>query len=228
MSETGVVPDAPRKRLGMGKAKPLLLDAAREVFATRGFRGARTKEIADRAGVSEALLYRHFGSKAGLFEEAILEPVNAFVEEFVERWKVEYDPSRPFDETVGGFMEGMYDLMRKHRSAVLALLAAQAFEDETNGHGVPKPLLRSLIVPLQEIARVESTSRHFVPAPETTARVAVTLAVAMGLLEDFLYGPPDSPAVSREAVISEMTMMVATGISQRANMEREWKPKRRS
>ena len=81
MSTAPAEPEPPRKRLGMGQAKPLLLEAAREVFALRGFRGARTKEIADKAGVSEALLYRHFGSKAGLFEEAILEPVNSFVGE---------------------------------------------------------------------------------------------------------------------------------------------------
>lgn len=215
--------DQPRKRLGMGQAKPLLLDAAREVFATRGFRGARTKEIADRAGVSEALLYRHFGSKAGLFEEAILEPVNSFVREFVERWRTEWDQTRPFHETVGAFMEGMYDLMREHRSAVLALLAAQAFEDEMNGQAGHRPLF-AMLKDLEEVASVESKSRHFIPEPALTTRVAVTLAVAMGLLEDFLFGPPDSPGVTREAIIAEMTMMVATGIAMRSSMLERWEP----
>jgi AcrR family transcriptional regulator len=207
----------------MGQAKPLLLDAAREVFATRGFRGARTKEIADKAGVSEALLYRHFGSKAGLFEEAILEPVNLFVGEFVERWRTEWDQTRPFHETVGAFMEGMYDLMREHRSAVLALLAAHAFEDEMNGQAPHRPLFGNL-ASLEEVASVESKSRHFLPEPALTTRVAVTLAVAMGLLEDFLFGPPDSPSVSREAIIDEMTMMVVTGIAQRARMMPKTEP----
>ena len=54
--------------------------------------------------------------------------------------------------------------------------------------------------------------------------MAVTLAVAMGLLEDFLFGPPDSPNVNREAVITEMTMMVATGISQRSRMTERYEP----
>jgi AcrR family transcriptional regulator len=202
----------------MGQAKPLLLDAAREVFATRGFRGARTKEIADKAGVSEALLYRHFGSKAGLFEEAILEPVNAFVGEFVERWRTEWDQTRPFHETVGAFMEGMYDLMQEHRSAVLALLAAEAFEDEMNGQAHHRPLFGNLVADLEEIASVESKSRHYLPEPALTTRVAVTLSVAMGLLEEFLFGPPESPSVTREAIINEMTMMVTTGIAQRARM----------
>ena len=222
MSTAPAQPEQPRKRLGMGQAKPLLLDAAREVFALRGFRGARTKEIADKAGVSEALLYRHFGSKAGLFEEAILEPVNSFVREFFERWRTEWDQTRPFHETVGAFMEGMYDLMREHRSAVLALLAAQAFEDET-GEADHRPLF-GILGDLEEIASVETKSRHFDPDPALTTRVAVTLAVAMGLLEDFLFGPSDSPNVNREAIITEMTMMVATGISQRAKMTERYEP----
>jgi AcrR family transcriptional regulator len=223
MSTAPAQPEPTRKRLGMGQAKPLLLDAAREVFALRGFRGARTKEIADKAGVSEALLYRHFGSKAGLFEEAILEPVNSFVGEFVERWRTEWDQSRPFHETVGAFMEGMYDLMREHRSAVLALLAAEAFEDEMNGQTDHKPLF-GMLKDLEEVASVESKSRHFDPDPALTTRVAVTLAVAMGLLEDFLFGPSDSPHVTREAIITEMTMMVTTGISQRSNMTQRFEP----
>jgi AcrR family transcriptional regulator len=223
MSTAPAQPEPTRKRLGMGQAKPLLLDAAREVFALRGFRGARTKEIADKAGVSEALLYRHFGSKAGLFEEAILEPVNSFVGEFVERWRTEWDQSRPFHETVGAFMEGMYDLMREHRSAVLALLAAEAFEDEMNGQTDHKPLF-GMLKDLEEVASVESKSRHFDPDPALTTRVAVTLAVAMGLLEDFLFGPSDSPHVTREAIITEMTMMVTTGIAQRSNMTQRFEP----
>ena len=225
MTTAPAPPEQPRKRLGMGRAKPLLLDAAREVFATRGFRGARTKEIADKAGVSEALLYRHFGSKAGLFEEAILEPVNSFVAEFVERWRTEWDQTRPFHETVGAFMEGMYDLMREHRSAVLALLAAQAFEDEMGGSSDHRPLF-GMLADLEEIASVESKSRHFIPEPALTTRVAVTLAVAMGLLEDFLFGPPEAQNVTRESVISEMTMMVVTGISQRAKVLDGFEPDR--
>lgn len=226
MSTAPAPPEQPRKRLGMGQAKPLLLDAAREVFATRGFRGARTKEIADKAGVSEALLYRHFGSKAGLFEEAILEPVNSFVSEFVERWRTEWDQTRPFHETVGAFMEGMYDLMREQRSAVLALLAAQAFEDDTNGQTEHRPLF-GMLKDLEEVATVESQSRRFIPEPALTTRVAVTLAVAMGLLQDFLFGPPEASNVTREGIITEMTMMVTTGIAMRSAMTEQWEPEPR-
>ncbi len=43
-----------------------VLFAAREVIARKGKRGATTREIADVAGVNEATLFRHFGSKGAL------------------------------------------------------------------------------------------------------------------------------------------------------------------
>lgn len=42
--------------------------AAREIFAVRGPHGTTTREIADRAGVNEATLFRHFGNKIALLD----------------------------------------------------------------------------------------------------------------------------------------------------------------
>jgi AcrR family transcriptional regulator len=54
-----------------------ILSAAYEVFIEQGYSGARTKEIADRAGVTEAFLYRHFASKDEMYQTAIIEPFRA-------------------------------------------------------------------------------------------------------------------------------------------------------
>jgi AcrR family transcriptional regulator len=43
-----------------------ILTAAREVIGRKGKRGATTREIADVAGVNEATLFRHFGTKEAL------------------------------------------------------------------------------------------------------------------------------------------------------------------
>jgi TetR/AcrR family transcriptional regulator len=47
------------------------MDAALTVFAQRGFRGTRTKEIAQVAGISETLIFQHFKSKEDLYREAL-------------------------------------------------------------------------------------------------------------------------------------------------------------
>jgi len=45
-----------------------IIRAAARVFADKGFHGATTRALAMAAGVSEALLYRHFPSKEALYE----------------------------------------------------------------------------------------------------------------------------------------------------------------
>lgn len=44
-----------------------LLDAARHLFARRGFAAAGVREISTRARLNVALIHHHFGSKAGLY-----------------------------------------------------------------------------------------------------------------------------------------------------------------
>jgi TetR/AcrR family transcriptional regulator len=44
-----------------------LIDVALDVFSRQGFRGATTKEIAAEAGVTEAIIFRHFPSKEALY-----------------------------------------------------------------------------------------------------------------------------------------------------------------
>lgn len=48
-----------------------LIDAAARVYAAVGFRGATTRRIAEEAGVNEVTIFRLFGSKAALIEEAL-------------------------------------------------------------------------------------------------------------------------------------------------------------
>ena len=43
-----------------------IIEATRELFAAKGSRGTTTREIAERAGVNEATVFRHFGTKAEL------------------------------------------------------------------------------------------------------------------------------------------------------------------
>lgn len=48
-----------------------LLRSSLELLAERGYKGATTREIAARAGVSEVTLFRHYASKEELMREAI-------------------------------------------------------------------------------------------------------------------------------------------------------------
>jgi TetR/AcrR family transcriptional regulator len=52
-----------------------IVAAAAEVFAAKGFEGARIDEIADQAGVNKAMLYYHVGDKEHLYGVVLLESI---------------------------------------------------------------------------------------------------------------------------------------------------------
>jgi AcrR family transcriptional regulator len=55
-----------RTNAGVEETRSRILAATREIFERNGTRGTTTREVAERAGVNEATLFRHFGSKAAL------------------------------------------------------------------------------------------------------------------------------------------------------------------
>jgi AcrR family transcriptional regulator len=68
-----------RKRLSRADRQAQILQAAREVFLESGLSGTRTREIALRAGITEAYLYRHFKSKDDLYSLAVEAPLERLV-----------------------------------------------------------------------------------------------------------------------------------------------------
>jgi TetR/AcrR family transcriptional regulator len=55
------------ERLKYEERRHFILQAALDVFAEKGFQGAKTREIAKRAGVSETLIFRYFPTKEDLY-----------------------------------------------------------------------------------------------------------------------------------------------------------------
>jgi AcrR family transcriptional regulator len=64
-----------RERLPQAERREQILLAARQVFLESGFTGARTREIAERAGITEAFLFRRFTSKEEMYQAAVEQPV---------------------------------------------------------------------------------------------------------------------------------------------------------
>jgi AcrR family transcriptional regulator len=67
-SETAAVarPAESVKHAGVEETRTRILSAARAIYASKGSRGTTTREVAERAGVNEATLFRHFGTKGQL------------------------------------------------------------------------------------------------------------------------------------------------------------------
>ena len=63
--------------------------AAIEVFAEKGYDGARMQEIADRAGANKAMIHYYFTSKDALFEAIIKETFEKLFKLFADVWHFE-------------------------------------------------------------------------------------------------------------------------------------------
>ena len=77
-----------------------LVGVGRQAFAERGFDGVSMEEIAARAGVSKPVVYEHFGSKEGLYQEVVRREMARLEEAITSsiqtgRWRerIEGDPS---------------------------------------------------------------------------------------------------------------------------------------
>ena len=69
-------------RMRAEESRRQLLEAAADIFATRGYRGATTAELARAAGITEPILYRHFDNKLDLF----ITLVDVVGEEVIAAW----------------------------------------------------------------------------------------------------------------------------------------------
>jgi len=71
------------RRLKAAERRASILAVARVLFADQGYHGVSVDDIARRLGVSPAVLYRHFPSKAALYE-AVLEEMTARRQSYIE------------------------------------------------------------------------------------------------------------------------------------------------
>jgi AcrR family transcriptional regulator len=69
---------ATRLRLSADERRRAVLDTACRVFSKSSYRGATTADIARAAGITEPILYRHFGSKRDLYLACLDDAWRAF------------------------------------------------------------------------------------------------------------------------------------------------------
>jgi AcrR family transcriptional regulator len=204
-----------RTRRQRGEARAELLEAARHLFNDRGYADTSTREIAERAAVSETLMFRYFGSKAGLYRAAVVQPFLDFVDEFTQvsaeasfEMEDEYEASRQF-------LGGLYDVFHNHGGLVTMFFAAEtALSSDLAESGVLADVSERLQA-LVDIGREQLKRRHHVELkhPWLTTRVTLAMVAGMATFGSSFYG---SQRPSRVAIIDELAQVVLHGHVHRA------------
>ncbi len=128
-----------RKRLSAEARRRLIIDAARDVFLENGEAGARLRDIADRAGITEAYLYRYFTSKAELYHAAVFEPVERIIDEF----EVKLDELMATNGMTGAELVGrLNEVMLEFMVAAVPYLGVALFSDLAVENSFYKTTLR--------------------------------------------------------------------------------------
>ena len=92
-------------RLPRDQRRVQLLDAASEVFASKGYHAAAMDDIADAAGVSKPVLYQHFPSKLDLYLDLLDQSCDRLVEVVEEALASTDDNADRVIATVAAFYE---------------------------------------------------------------------------------------------------------------------------
>lgn len=156
---------------------------ARHLFSQKGFDGTTTKEIAQRAGVSEAIIFRHFATKQDLYA-AILDDQIGSADE-VEFWRhihelAEANRDRELFEAISRRM------IEKHRrdDSFLRLLLYSALEDNKFSEMVYEARVKDFYAFLTGYIRRRALDGAFRPVdPTLAARAFIGMSIYQTLTE---------------------------------------------
>jgi AcrR family transcriptional regulator len=126
------------------KRRQQIADVAAELFSKRGFSGTTTKEIADKAGVSEAIIFRHFATKHDLYAAILDQKVHVAVGRVQEHLKEA--AARKDDKAFFGSLA--VELLEFHHAdrSFMRLLLFSALE----GHDLSRIFFDSTVVRLRQ------------------------------------------------------------------------------
>ena len=204
------------KRRKRGDARGLLLGAARELFTSQGFSGTTTREIAERAGVSEVMLFRYFGSKVGIFREALVVPFIEFVEDFNAKWHAGGTHDLDAETMSRRFIQDLYDLFRRNRGIVVMLWAADAQGGSDLAEAGVFDEVNDELRVLVEIGTAEAQRRHgrTRKRQDLVTRCTLAMVAGMAVFGKSFYG---KEVPSRKEIVDELNQAVMYGHNHRSS-----------
>ncbi|MFF7989215.1 TetR/AcrR family transcriptional regulator [Kitasatospora xanthocidica] len=147
---------APRRRLSPAERRAQLLAVGARLFAARPYEEVLMEEVAEQAGVSRALLYRHFASKHDLFAEVYRQAADELLA------KSRFDPVDTLLEQLVEGMDAHLDYFIANRHAVLAANRVLAGDQ----------VIQTIIT--EELDALRSRLLGILPLADETARRAVS------------------------------------------------------
>lgn len=182
-----------------------ILAAGRDLFARQGYAATTQRQIAAAAGVSTAVLFNHFRSKAQLLLEAVIEPFGGFVAAVADDLAEARAAGRPAGPL---FAADLMDQLQVHRSTLRALLTTLQSAD---GDELMTELGRRLDPLFEEIrAQAEiGAAAADVDDTDLALRLVIGMVTTIVVLDDWFL--PPIPQRNRAQLTEVLGNMVTRG-----------------
>jgi AcrR family transcriptional regulator len=161
-----------------------IVQAAREEFQRSGFAGATTASIARQADVTEAQLFRYFGSKANLFRETIFKPVDQHFMRFNNEHMAEIRKAPSIAQMTDLYATDLQRFIRENSGMLASLMIAQTYESDADSQGVNSlhtyfdRCASMMALRLKDRAKVD---------PRLTVRVVFGAVLASVMFKDWIF-----------------------------------------
>jgi AcrR family transcriptional regulator len=151
---------SPKKAEPTPGSRERILEAALELFSTKGFSATGVRDIAAVAGVNLAMINYHFGSKAGLLQTVL----DDFFDEYAllgGRFQAEPSEARPMRDVLAGYLTEIINLFRR-REREVRILFLELHREDPSMTDYKARRMREIILPL--IAKMQRTVGSPLPA----------------------------------------------------------------
>ncbi len=190
-----------------------IVQAALEVFAERGFAGARLDEIAAKAGISKGALYLYFETKDDIFRAVVREAVAPNLDR-VEA--VLTQATLPFPDLLRMVFAQVVQLIGTSRLGAVAKLVigesrnfpelARVWHDEV--------VSRALSLMSGAIARAQARG-EVAPGDPRLYAFSIVGPILMGVIWKETFVPVGAPAMNLEALVRQHADTVLLGLTPR-------------
>lgn len=188
----------------------MLVAAASELFAAKGFDATTTKEICALSGVSEPVLFSNFGSKAGLFEAAVVAPFAEVVLRYEASWRQQ---ALTPEARVEGFVRELFDLARANK----VLLLSSMLRRNINGRSPDGDILDHVadsFQAMQKTPELQDRAAEFGIDTPVSIAASAGMVIGVAILDDMLF-PTGARRPGRTRLITELTNMILHGVAHR-------------
>jgi AcrR family transcriptional regulator len=165
-----------------------ILNAAVQVFSQHGFRGSTTRRIAEAAEVNEVTIFRYFGSKEALLQEAINTPAVVGI--------ISPLPTEPVDpaKELSDWADGIIKVRVARRSVIRKCMGEIEERPELTARAAQMPTRATseLCEYFKRLRDLEFTEEEFEPTVASSMLIAAVFHDAMSreVMPDIFPQPP--------------------------------------